>query len=401
VRVLLLSENFPPLKGGSAIWLVNLYTRVANHAVSFAAGEFRGHHEFDAEFPHSVERIQMSMKDRDPTLPTSLVPYARIFRRIRRICRRDGIDQIHCGKVLPEGFVALLMKWFAGIPYVLYCHGEEITTTSESRRYRILVPLVYRSANAVIANAANTRRLLEKIGVAPEKIHVIRPSVPIDEFRQAKAQGESIRHKHGLSRGPMLLTVGRLQKRKGHDTVIRAMSRILASFPEATYVITGTGEERENLENLAETLGVADRVIFAGLVPDEELAGYYGACDLFLMPNRDVGGDFEGFGIVFLEAAAAQKPVIGGRSGGAVEAVVHGTTGLLVDGNRAEDVADAVRRLLSEPETARRMGEAGFRRARDEFGYAAAALDLEEIIEHTRPAAPSQRVATGRRTEHV
>jgi phosphatidylinositol alpha-1,6-mannosyltransferase len=112
-------------------------------------------------------------------------------------------------------------------------------------------------------------------------------------------------------------------------------------------------------------------------VPDQELAAYYAACDLFIMPNREIDGDIEGFGMVFLEAGAARKPVIGGRSGGTEDAIVHGITGLRVDGTDVEAIAFAVVSLLLDPARAKILGEAGRRRIEQEFTW-------EAVVEQTR-----------------
>ena len=392
MKVLLLSENFPPVKGGSAVWLENLYRRIREHDVQVAAGECSGHDEYDREFEGTIERVRMTMSDRDPLSPSSWGTYLRIFARVAWTSWRASVNQVHCGKVLPEGFVALALKWTLGLPYVVFCHGEEVTTTFTSRRYRFLVPLIYRQASIVIANASNTERLLKDIGVAEERIRVLKPSVEADQFRERADLAQRIRAQHGLGDGPVLVTVGRLQLRKGHDVVIRAMNRILDSFPGTRYLIAGDGEERARLEDLVRREGLEENVVFAGLVPDEDLPGYYAAADVFLMPNRDVGADFEGFGIVFLEAAAAGKPVIGGNSGGAREAVVDGETGLLVDGSRVEEVAAAVLRLLGSPDEAERLARAAEERVRTEFSYPGAAARLEEIIAGAARPAPEVSV---------
>jgi phosphatidylinositol alpha-1,6-mannosyltransferase len=331
------------------------------------------------EFAAPIERVAMAMHDRDPTAPSSILPYFRIVRAVLRACRREGIRQIHCGKVLPEGWVALCAKQLLRIPYVVFAHGEEITTGVLSRRLRFVLPLVYRSASAVVANSENTKKLVVGLGVPEHRVFVLHPSVTVERFRTAETDAARIRQRHALGDGPVLLTVGRLQKRKGHDRAIEALPRLLESFPGLRYVIVGTGEERESLADLAERLGVSDRVVFPGLVPDEDLPGYYGACDLFVMPNRTERSDIEGFGIVFLEAAAAGKPAVAGASGGAGEAVVDGVTGLLVDGERSDAISRAVKRLLHDPAGARRMGRAGYERVCREFTYEQAARRLCEI----------------------
>ena len=379
MRTLLLSEFFLPQKGGSVTWLANLYSRFPDGVVRVLAGSCEGDREPVVGFDHPVERVPMTMPDRDPTVPGTFGHYFRIIRKVFGICRREKIEQIHCGKVLPEAWVALCLRAFCRIPFLVFAHGEEITTGFLSRRLRLLLPFVYKRASAIIANSENTKKILVELGVPHEKVHVLHPSVPVDQFRDAGREGARIRERHGLGEGPVLLTVGRLQKRKGHDRTIEALPRLVESFPGLRYVIVGTGEERERLAELASRLGVEENVVFSGLVTDGDLPGYYGACDLFLMPNRTEKSDIEGFGIVFLEAAAAHKPSIAGASGGAGEAVVDGVTGLLVDGDRVDDVSCAVQRLLADPAGARRMGEAGYDRVRREFTYERAAVRLGEI----------------------
>jgi phosphatidylinositol alpha-1,6-mannosyltransferase len=377
MRTLLLSEHFLPVKGGSVTWLANLYARLPADTVVVLAGTCP--ESESVEFAAPVERVAMAMRDRDPSAPSSIGPYLRIIRAVLRLCRRERIRQIHCGKVLPEGWVALCVKMLLRTPYVVFAHGEEITTGVLSRRLRFVLPLVYRGASAIIANSENTRQLVVGLGVPEPRVFVLHPSVTVERFRRAEEDAPRIRERHGLGDGPVLLTVGRLQKRKGHDRAIEALPRLLESFPGLRYVIVGTGEERERLAELAERLGVADRVVFPGLVSDEDLPGYYGACDLFVMPNRTERSDIEGFGIVFLEAAAAGKPAVAGASGGAGEAVVDGVTGLLVDGERSDAISRAVKRLLHDPASARRMGRAGYERVCREFTYERAAHRLSEI----------------------
>jgi phosphatidylinositol alpha-1,6-mannosyltransferase len=177
-----------------------------------------------------------------------------------------------------------------------------------------------------------------------------------------------MRRELGIGAGdPVLLTVGRLDCRKGHDMVVAALPLLLKEFPALRYVIVGEGPEREKLAELAREKGVAERVLFAGFQPDERLAAYYRACDVFIMHNRALENDVEGFGLVFLEANACGKPVVGGRSGGAVEAVVHGVTGFLVEPNDAQGLVQTLRKLLGDSALRREMGMAGRRRAAEEF----------------------------------
>src|SRR5262249_32016510 len=151
-------------------------------------------------------------------------------------------------------------------------------------------------------------------------------------------------------------TVGRLQRRKGHDLTIETLAALKPALPHLRYVIVGEGEERARLEALVAHHGLSDRVTFAGAVAAEELPSYYAAADIFVHPNRVDAGDVEGFGIVFLEAAATGLPTIGGNSGGVPEAIEGDVTGLLVDGTDVNELAIAVRRLAESATLRREMG---------------------------------------------
>jgi phosphatidylinositol alpha-1,6-mannosyltransferase len=290
------------------------------------------------------------------------------------------IQQIHCAKVLPEGLIAWALRCFCGLPYLLYAHGEEILIAQSSRKLAWVVPRIYRGAAAVIANSRNTKKLLQNIGVDASRVHIIHPGVDAQSFCVSPHAAQRIRQKHQLGTAPVLLTVGRMQRRKGQDMVIQSLPRIRQRIPQVKYVMVGTGEELVSLATLAQVLGVQDSVIFAGSVPDQELASYYASCDVFIMPNRQIGDDIEGFGIAYLEAGAAGKPVIGGTSGGTEDAIVDGVTGLRVNGNSSVEIANAVIDLLSTPDRAKAMGTRGRQRVENEFAW-------DVIVERTRQVA--------------
>ena len=166
--------------------------------------------------------------------------------------------------------------------------------------------------------------------------------------------------------------------------VMRGLARLHARGEDVIYLIVGRGREEARLRELASELGLEDRVAFAGYVPDGDLPRYYRVCDLFVMPNRvtqgtALEGDIEGFGISFLEANACGKPVIGGRSGGAIEAVEEGVVGVLVDPESEEEIAAAIGTLLEDRSLARRLGENGRRRVEDAFDWRYLARQVEEI----------------------
>jgi phosphatidylinositol alpha-1,6-mannosyltransferase len=160
----------------------------------------------------------------------------------------------------------------------------------------------------------------------------------------------------------LLLTVGRFVPRKGQDMVLRALPRIVENFPDLIYVMAGAGDaaRRDSLNAMIRQFGLQDHAMILDNPDNASVAWLYKSCEVFVMANRTMpNGDTEGFGIVFLEAGAWGKPVIGGRAGGVVDAVDDGITGLLVDGTSADEIADAIQRLLSDKDLARRLGEAG------------------------------------------
>jgi phosphatidylinositol alpha-1,6-mannosyltransferase len=380
LTTLVLSEHFLPACGGTITWLYETYRRFAPGEVVVMAGEGGNTDDIDRSLPFKVERLRMLMRDWDPTQPRSLWRYLLMFLHVKKSQRLHQARQIHCMKVLPEGAVAWALWQIAGVPYLLYAHGEEIQMRLTSRKLAWLLPILYRGATKIIANSHHTKQLLVDIGVNSERIHVIHPGVDAAAFHIGTSASLAIRQRHNLGDAFVLLTVGRLQRRKGQDMVIRALPLIKQQIPNVSYLIVGTGEEEKYLRDLAVTLGVAENVVFVGAIPDEDRAAYYAACDVFVMPNRQIDADIEGFGIVFLEAGAAGKPVIGGLSGGTADAIQDGVTGLRIDGERIQAITEAVMALATNLNTARSMGEQGRQRVEAEFSW-------DSIVERTRQVA--------------
>ncbi len=381
MKILIFSEHFIPSKGGSIKWLVNIYKNFSKNKVEFAAGTCAGDAEADAQFPLNVTRIYMTMADWDPTVPKSFSRYFVITKEILRLCRTHNITQIHCAKVFPEGLITLIVSKLKNIPYVLYSAGEEITEGFTSRKLGMVIPFICRGASKIIVCSTNTKHIIHNLGIPDEKIHIVYPGVNVARFADAEEKGNVIRKKHDLQDAPVILTVGRLQLRKGHDTVIKALPAVKKRFKNIRYLIAGIGEEENYLKGLVREVGGEEHVIFAELVPDDELPGYYGACDLFIMANRQVNEDIEGFGIVFLEAAAAKKAVIAGKSGGTADAVAHNITGLLIDASQIDETADTIISLLTDIARRERMGNAGYERVQQDFAIDRAGKQVKAISE--------------------
>jgi phosphatidylinositol alpha-1,6-mannosyltransferase len=280
-----------------------------------------------------------------------------------------------------EGHLGLWLQQCVGLPFVVYAHGNEVLASIKSGWLKPRLAL--QRADRVLANSHYTAGLVRQVGVAPDRVEIVNPGCDIENFRP-RSPNIGLRKKllgeRGASR--VLLTVGNLVARKGHDMVIRALPLLRRRFPELTYLIVGEGPERERLSDLAVTGGVREHVVFAGHVPVELLPEIYALSDVFVMPSRAQLDrcDVEGFGLVYLEANACAKPVVAGRSGGISDAVVDGVTGFLVNPEAPEDIAGALARILDDDELGRRLGEQGRSRVVREFGWPRVAMRIQSIV---------------------
>jgi phosphatidylinositol alpha-1,6-mannosyltransferase len=390
MSILLISDVFPPTVGGSGRWFWEIYRRLSPARIVVAAGDAPGARAFDAEHDLETERLELSF----PTWflrPRTLMPYARAYRRLRKLIKRHDIARLHAARGAPEGLLALAVRVRTGIRYCCYAHGEEVNLSNREERPRwyrrrvlgsrelaSMVYLVLRGAHYVIANSENTRYILTRRWGLPErKVRLLYPGVDTAWFVPAP-RDVAVRARLGWSERKVLLTVGRLQKRKGHDVMVRALATVRRRHPDALYSIVGDGDERSHLEQLVDELDLSSHVQFLGEVDEDTLLCCYQQCNLFVLPNREIEGDIEGFGMVLLEAQACGKPVIAGKSGGTMEAMKAPDTGLLVHCHQAEKLAAAVDDLLSDPSRSERMGQAA-RLWAVEFGWdrlAARAVDL-------------------------
>ncbi len=384
MRCLLIASIFSPINGGSAVVYETLCRFAPSGSMVVLAPwrhyvdgrEIEGWREHDARTPYPVYRTELLRPLIQPPPRSQLhslwrllsidIPLKlRIFREVRAIVRRHGIDVVCIGELNSGSWIGLACQRFLGCRMVSYIHGEEITTETEFRFFGRQRRRYLQRADAIVAVSRFTKdALIRMMGVPADKITLIHNGVNVERFVPG-AKPPSLLDRHALRDKQILLTVGRIVPRKGLDVLIRALPGILQDAPRAHYLIVGEGHYRPTLERLVDSLGVRDHVTFAGKVAEDELPGYYQLCDVFAMPNREMpDGDTEGFGLVFLEANACGKPVIGGRAGGAVEAVRDGENGLLVDGWSVEEVSTAVLRLLTDPELNERLSRQGLAIAR-------------------------------------
>ncbi|HMM75047.1 MAG TPA: glycosyltransferase family 4 protein [Gammaproteobacteria bacterium] len=359
-RYLVLTELFLPTKGGTAVWFSEVYPRLGGKDIHIVTADVPGTAEIDATHPNSVHRVQLARVSW--LKPESLIMYLRLFITAWRLTREHRFEAVHAGRALPEGLVAWAVARLARLPCVIYAHGEELTTWGQGTKYKAM-RFALRHADRVVANSDYTREVLTRMGIESTRIVLINPGVDIERFRPALPH-DDLRRSLGLGDGQwLILSVGRMQKRKGFDHVLAALPALVERGFDVHYALIGIGEHRAELEARARALGVAARTHFLGHVSPEDLPRWYNACNVFAMPNREIDGDTEGFGMVFLEAGACGKPCIAGRAGGTGSAVADNVTGLRVDGTSIPEIAAALARLLSDESLARAMGEAAHARA--------------------------------------
>jgi phosphatidylinositol alpha-1,6-mannosyltransferase len=379
--ILLVSALFPPAIGGSAELFANVYSRLSGTRTAVLTEKPSCRGERVTPSFHVIRERRMP-RQWGLLHPRGLMTHALVAADIRRMARH--VTAVHCGRVLPEGLSALLAFAAGGPPYVCWVHGEELSYVDSSREFRRLAAAVFQRARFVLANCRNTADLLVARGVRARDIHVVYPGVDTYRFRPRAAGADALRQVLARAGETLLLTVGRLQRRKGHDLVLQALAALGPNRRGVRYVIVGDGEERPRIESMIRELDLADTVTLAGRVDAHELPRYYAAADAFIHANRRDGDDFEGFGMVFLEAAASGLPAIGGRSGGVPEAVVDGETGLLVSGTSVGELRDALTDIISNRERRRALGSAARARVLREFTWQRAADQISTL--HQRRA---------------
>jgi len=365
-RLLVLTELFLPTKGGTAVWAAEVYKRLGGKEIHIVTADVPGAVEVDAAHPNTIHRLNLK---RVPWLrPESLAMYARFFFKSLALALTHRFDAIHAFRALPEGLVAWLVARLSFRPVVIYAHGEELTTWGRGGKFKAM-RFALRHADRVIANSEHTRDTLLEMGINPARITIIYPGVDVSVFRPG-LDTTGLRESLGIRPDEKLVfSVGRLSRRKGFDQMIRAVAQLHAEGIPLRYVIAGIGEDADYLDGLIAEHNAQGIVHRIGAVSEADLPRWMNACDVFAMPNRDINGDNEGFGMVFIEAAACGKPVVGGKDGGTGAAVADGLTGLRVDGHSAARVEFALRTLLADYALRDRLGQNGWMRVQAEFSW--------------------------------
>jgi len=357
MRILIPTVDYPPIEGGISSVAVGVSRALADmgHDVTIIAPWFEGMDEFDANEPATVIRFRGYHLGWFRFFPL-------LFKTWPHIRNHDLLLAINIA------YGGIIGRW-ANIPFITFGYAYEFLKFRHTPIIGGMLRKAYNNSAHVVAISNYTRDNLEQFGVSSSKITTIFPGAPT-AIPHAQEHLDNVRRKYVLGDGPLILSVGRLIPRKNHVALVRAMPAVLEAVPNASLLIVGRGPQVAEISRTANDLNVRDHVLLPGYVPDEELFALYDLCRVFALPALDAtGGQVEGFGLVFAEAAAYGKPVVAGRSGGVSDAVIDGETGFVIDAHDETALADALIRLLTDDALANRMGEAGRNRVRDELNW--------------------------------
>ncbi|MCK9439179.1 MAG: glycosyltransferase family 4 protein [Patescibacteria group bacterium] len=365
MKFLLLTSEYFPFKGGVA----NYYTNMVYH------------------WPKSSEIIVLDNSN-DKLIRRSgfLRWFPAIFKTWKEI-KKNNIENVLVGQVLPLGTVVFFLSFFLKIKYTIFFHGMDLPLASKNNWKRFLTKkIIKRSDKIICANSFVCEMLKNIYRIDNNKVITVNPGVNDFNFNNESKREELIK-KYNLSGKKVLFSLGRLVKRKGFDYTILSLEKVFQSSDflgnNLKYVIAGNGPDESYLKNLAfKTFGenFQEKIIFTGEISEEEKWTFLSLSDIFIMPARNIAGDFEGFGIVFLEAGLLFKPVIAGKSGGVSDAVAHNYSGLMVDPESKDEISEAILKLLNNKNLSHNLGEGGRERALIKFNWKNQANNIYDFL---------------------
>jgi len=364
VRLVLVTQDFPPRRGGIQTYALELARRLAPRLEAFAviAPAVEGAAAVDRELPFRVLRSGSS-----DTLIAAAAPL------LAELALADGFAHtLHAQwSTTPAALALRAAGRVRKVATVV--HGRELllapwrSAPFAQRCYDTVRRRSLATVDRVLATGTFTAGLARGLGVRSERIRITGCGTDPERFHPVDAS--ALRARLGLEGRAVLVTIARLVPRKGIDSVLRALPAVRRAVPHVADVVCGDGPERPRLEALARELGVLDAVHFAGNVADDELARWYCLADVFVMPSRSDPPDVEGFGIVFLEAGACERPVVAARAGGVPDAVADGVSGLLVTPGDVGELGAKLGELLADPARAAELGRRGRERVLGELNW--------------------------------
>jgi len=371
-KYLLITYDFPPAGGGISRYYHNIFRHFPSREI--VVWSVRNAGEDDITEIDGIKIIRSKLKGSQIHNAPSLLHCSA---ELTRIIRSEKPTFLLCGNIRPFGPVTYLLARRFNIPFAVLTHGFDIARAlmkmGRNPLYGLLHRKVLEESSWIVTNSSYTKNLIiGKFPSAKKRTEIVHPGVDTDQFVPSRRKWKD----------PMLLSVGRLTERKGVDEVIRSLPAVLKEYPRLTYNVVGDGDYRQTLDELAGELDLRDKVIFHYDVEDKELKSWYDRSDIFLMVTKPVrrAEDFEGFGIVYLEASASGLPVIASSLGGVSDAVVDNRTGLLVKPEPGE-ISRAILRLLGNKNLRDKLGKNGRERCVREFQWKYSSRKLRLLLQ--------------------
>lgn len=369
-QTLLVTSQFPPSFGGVETYLFNFAKRLDPAKFSVLADKQVGDLSFDKKQRYRTIRSEFMY-------PSKWIwpQWLPLLKKTKQLVKQEKIEHILAGQVLPVGTAAMITANTFDISYSVFTYALDIELPRQNPRHRRTMKKVLDYANRIFTISDDTKERIVRLGLPEKKIVKITPGLDLAEFLPSPESiantSRRLQNQYDLRGKKIILTIGRLVARKGQDTVIKALPAIIRAEPLAHYVIAGDGAYKNQLKELVRQLKLSSYVTFTGKFAENEKAAWYNLCDVFAMVSRvDQNRDIEGFGIVYLEANAWEKPVVAGRSGGVADAVIDHQTGLFVQNpSDIDETAKVILELLRNNDLAKRLGRTGKKRVASDFNW--------------------------------
>ncbi|MBU1118662.1 glycosyltransferase family 4 protein [Patescibacteria group bacterium] len=374
---------FPPEFGGIQTYLHGLISNLPPEKVVVLAKSGEETEEYDKKQPYPIYRTSFNS-----VLKFIKLSNLSFQKTLSRIIKKEHIEHVVLGHPLPLGISCQIIKKRFKIPYSTFTHGKEITEALKDNTLhsRTLRGTLYNADHVFCTTHFMAKLLIDKCNVPLKAIKIIPPGVSPETFTE-KISKEALKAKYGLTGKKVLITISRLVKRKGHDLVLNALKIIVKSHPEVHYLIVGSGEEEKELKSLVIKVHLENHVTFIPHASNTDIKDLYTLSDIFVMPTRTISGDIEGFGIVYLEAAAAGLPVVATNTGGVAEAVVQNTTGILLDDPESigentfiGELTKTLELLLASKDKRDLLGMRAKKRVLAEFTWKKQSKKLEDVL---------------------
>lgn len=364
-KTLYIARAFPPVLGGAEnLALTRCLAYPSSSSLIVIAPDTPGANDVDRTRPFTVYRWPHSDKWPRGVQRACLVIMPFLWTIKILLCNRIGT--IECSQALPMALPGLIVKKLLRTRLIVWALGDDVFIPQRSPIGRILLKSIFSNADQIVAISRYTADGIRTLFTGPQniedKIIIFHPPVDTTRFN-LRVDGKHIREKLGIADSLVILTVARLTKRKGIDTVIRVLPDLLRTFPNIVYVVVGSGPELTHYKQLSGQLGIEKNIRFVGRVSDDELPKYYAMSDIFVLLSKSCPetGSVEGFGLVFREAGACGKPVVGSNEGGIPDAVINGINGYTVDPFDQEEIVSVLSSLLADKQLRDVMGNNGIK----------------------------------------